>query len=541
MEFSVSNFKGSTPRVADHLVAGGMAKLALDCKLSTGQLDSWREPLPVDQAPAGEATLRFRGICEFDTSATCVDWTLGDNRCKRYFSTGDTPWPVTGVIGADAGLSTRLGVPCPGRRISVQKQPVAGGVTKDLYGRSYAYQYVNKYHEPGALSPPTPIGLVNELDHWLLSGWEIPSPEWGVTHIRIYRTVSGHETGREEINTYDTAWMYVDTVEIGAGFYLDSKLNEELSRALEEDVVVPPPAELQGITLMESQDILIGYTGRRIYFSEANSFHNWPHFLELDDEVCGIIESNGILYVGTNGRPYAITAMADCDSAFCREAIRLPGNYPKLGCGNRTMARVRSGAVYPSHDGLVFMAGKRAPVLLTWALYTPEQWQLMEPQTAVPVEHGGRLFVFMAGGSFVMQSPESAEQGWDNDFHSQLSDTDVVDAFATKTGELYILRTNGEIALWDRGQDIRPHRWVSGEYVIPTDRAIGAGRMHHEYGKEHLRVEVDGRIVLDRDVVSSRVFRLPMYSIGSRWQFTLSGTARVSLLSLATAMQDLGI
>lgn len=541
MEFSVSNFSGSAPRLADHLIVKGMAKLALDCKLETGQLDSWREPRVLDTAPPTAVTLRFFGNCQYETSATCVDWTRAASRCKRYFSNGDTPWPVTGILDDDCEWpSTRLGIPCPIEPPKVTIQGGKAGHDKDKEGRSYAYQYVNQYGERGALSPGSKAINTFETRHHLIESWELPGPEWGITHIRIYRTVNGHETGREEINTFDTVWMLVDEIPIGVGFYLDKKLNEELSSAAEEDVVTPPPADLKGITLMDSMDVLMGYTGNRVYFSKSNSFHNWPYYLELDDTICGIVESNGILYASTAGRPYAIQAMADCEGADCREAIRLPGNYPMVGCGNRMMGKVATGAVYPSHDGLILLEGKNAPKILTWGLYTPELWQQLQPHTAVPVLHKGSLFVFMAGGSFVMRAPQSAEQGWENDFHSQLSDTDIVDAHSSDGGELYILRRNGEIALWDRGEDIRPHKWVSGEFVIPTDRALGAGRIHHDYGKEHITVEVDKRVVLDRDVVSSRVFRLPMYSTGSRWRFTLMGTSRVSLLSLATAMQDLG-
>lgn len=542
MEFSVSNFKGSTPRIADHLIVQGTAKTAMDCKLSTGQLDSWREPLPVESAAPLSATLRFYGNCNFDVAATCVDWTQAGSLCSRFFSTGDTPRPVTGIFpeGSDNLRSTWLGVPCPTQPPTASPRQQQGGV-KDKEGRSYAYQYVNSFGERGALSPGTPVLNVPETTPVAITSWAIPEPEWGIEKVRIYRTVNGHESGREEVNTFDTTWMLVAEISIHQGLYVDSKANEELSEALEEDLVIPPPESLQGITLMDSQDILAGYTGKRIYFSEANSFHNWPHYLELDDVVCGIVESNGILYVATDGRPYAITATTDCKSAGCREVVRLPGNFPKLGCGNRTMAKLRIGAVYPTHDGLVLLAGKNAPTILSWGLYTPEQWQLMQPHTAVPVEHGGRLFVFCAGGSFVMQAPGGATQGWENDFHSQLSDTDIIDAHATASGDLYILRKDGTVALWDRGEELRPHRWESGEYVLPTDRALGAGRLHTDFGSERLKVEVDGRVVLDRDVLSSRVFRLPMYATGSRWRFTLTGTSRVSLLSLATGMQDLGV
>lgn len=546
MEFSLSKFDGSIPRLADHLLTKGTAAKALDCRLETGQLDSWREPLLVGTVNDSN-TLVMCAPCEFTSGSNCVDWTTPAGKCARSFQSYlDGSRPTTKLRSSGCDDETfYLGVPCPTTAPDIFVLP--GGdrddenYDKSKESQSYAYQYVNVFGEAGSISPGSAPYVVGDGDAITVAGWPVPDTRWGVTHVRIYRSVSGHETGNEEGNTFNTTWMMMATVPVDDGSFNTQVANEDMIEALEEGFSPPPPDRLKGITLIEAQNVLAGYTGRRVWFSESGSFHSWPHYLELDDTVRGIAESNGILYVATAGRPYAITALSNCEGAGCREAIRLPGNYPMVGSGNRSMAKIRSGAVYPTHDGLVLLAGKNAPTLLTWQLYTAGQWQLLQPHTAVPVEHGGKLFVFMRGGSFVIKSPQSAEAGWETDFHSELSDVDVVDAYATPAGDLYLLRESGEIVLWDRGQDLRPHTWVSGEFVLPTDRAIGAGRMHHEYGSENLKVTVDGRTVLDRQVLSSRVFRLPMHAIGSRWRLELNGTSRVSLVSLATAMQDLGI
>ena len=93
---------------------------------------------------------------------------------------------------------------------------------------------------------------------------------------------------------------------------------------------------------------------------------------------------------------------------------------------------------------------------------------------------------------------------------------------------------------WDRGPILRRHHWKSPELVAPTMLNFGAARLWHEHGEEQVKITVDGRTAIDRGVVSSRVFRLPMWAEGSVWRVELEGTAKVKLFSMATSMKELG-
>ncbi|KMQ97347.1 hypothetical protein RF55_2320 [Lasius niger] len=55
--------------------------------------------------------------------------------------------------------------------------------------------------------------------------------------------------------------------------------------------------------------------------------------------------------------------------------------------GNRHMAALASGAVYPSHDGLVALSGNSVPAIITHPLYAPENWQQLRPDTVLPEVH----------------------------------------------------------------------------------------------------------------------------------------------------------
>lgn len=541
-DFTVNRFRGSLPRVAQHLITPGTAKRALDCKLTSGQLDSFRQPLLVREPEAGTLTTYLHGCCWIDFDS-CVDVAVGPVTCKKIFITGYRDYPISmETKESDCSIiERRLGLPCPDRAPSIFPGVVDPNrsAPKDIEGRSYAYQYRDDEWALSALSPGSRAVNLHDGQTVVVSGWQQPDPTWGATHVRIFRTVTGHQSGNEAANVPDTTWMYVGEVAINAGSFTDTLYNDELLVALEEDVATPPPANLKGIVWIESINSLAGFVGNRIYFSENNKYDHWPHFMDLDDNICAIAESNGLIYVATDGRPYIISGAVDCKNAGCRSAVRLPGNFPMIGCGTRRMAAVAAGAVYPSLNGMVLMSGKSAPLLMTWGRYSPEDWQAMMPESATPVEVGGKLYVFMQNGAFVFTFAGGPEGGWDMDDHSELSDRGVIDAFVTRTGDFYLLKEDG-LWQWDRGNDLRPHEWESNEHVTSTPVAMGAGHLHFDFGAENVKIEVNGREALNREVKSSRVFRLPMWASGTRWTFTLTGTGRVSLLSISPSMADLG-
>lgn len=533
--YTIKRFGGSTPRVAGHLLGEAVAGLALDCKLWHGTLESWREPQLIRSVAEGTRTSVLYDCCWVDFNSA-VDVAYGPVNCKKIFTTGSQPWPAVHTFDGCTMTVSRLGVPCADRAPSTFGGSPAG---KSTEGRAYAYQYRNAAGERGSLSQASTAMLAADGQAIVVSGWEVPDVSWGVTHVRIFRSVSGHQTGREAGNVLDTVWMYVGEAAINAASFTDTVFNEDLIEALEEDIANPPPAELRGMIWIKSMNALAGFVGKRVYFSENNSYHHWPYYLDLDDNVCALTESNGTIYAATDGAPYAITGAVDCANAGCRQAVRLPAIYPMVGCGNRRMAAVPQGAVYPTHDGLVALSGAGIPQLLTQPLYAPDDWHKLYPESVIPVHFNGRLFVFARERGFVLTLANGPESSWPLDGHSELSDTGVVDAFVSRAGEFFIVK-DGAVYQWDRGAVLRPHSWKSPEIVTPTMLSFGAGRLWHEHGEEQVKIKVDGRTVLDRGVISSRVFRLPMWAEGSVWSVELQGTATVKLFSMATSMKELG-
>lgn len=543
MNVTITKFSGSSPRVADHLVPKGSASEAVDCDFSTGDLDSFREPLPYREVSEG-TKFTYQHECCWHDFMTCVDLAYGSITCKDVFVTGAEDYPVALTVSTDKDgnclvKQRRLGVLCPTNAPSVIVGSPNKTSPKDVDGRTYAYQYINSVGERSQLSPGSMAQNVRDGQTCIISGWIVPSEEWDVTTIAIYRSVPMHMKGNENENPGNTSWMLVDEIPVTDTVYTDSKWNVDLLYAAEETMVLPPPEGLRGIIWIESTNSLMGYVGNRIYASENNQYHNWPYYYDLDDNVCGLVENGGVVYVATDGNPYVLAGKVGCDNQGCRDITRLHGSFPMVGCGNRRMAKCSAGAVYPSHKGLILLSGKTAPTILTWPLYTETQWQALRPHTAIPVEVGGKLFVFAEGGSFYMTLQTGSEKGWTLDSHCSLSDKNVTDAFVSRQGDFYIVK-HGVQMLWNRGAARRPHKFRTTEIITNAPVGWAAGNLIFKLGMENVKIELDDRIVMNREVLSSRVFRLPMYAMGQRMVVTLTGTGKVSLMSIATSMKDLG-
>jgi len=542
---TINRFQGSIPRLEPHLLPVGAAARAVDCKLWSGALESWREPEAAQTVPDGTVSV-YELDCDWMTYSTCVDIARGPVNCRQYFVTGRSDYPEILAFAADGSpVYSRLGVPCAFDMPTITPGSVSPTVSgeKDIEARSYAYQYVNAFGHRGSLSQGSEPAMIHDGQPVVVSGWPVPDASWNVSHIRLYRTVSSEGIAESTLsstllNEANTSWMLVAEIPVTAVSYTDTTVNELLVEALEEDIVMPPPDGLQGITHIVSMNALAGFVGRRIYFSENNHYHNWPHFHDLDDNIKAIKESNGVVYVMTDGYPYIIPAVADCNSAECREPVRLGQPLPMIGAGSRRVAEFPGGVFYPTHNGLVMLTSNAGPQIVTHAMYSPEDWQMLQPTTVVPVVHLGRLFVFANGGSFVMNIG-NMEQGWTLDAHSELSDTGVIDAFVSRTGDLYYLKGN-TVWRWDRGTALREHIWESAEAALSIPVNMAAGHIRALNGSEYLTVKVDGEVVEARDVYSHHVFRLPNWCVGTRWSIELKGKASVSLISLATSMKELG-
>lgn len=536
----VSSFSGSTPRRAEHLVPNGQSTRALDCKLEDGSLDSWREMRDVYTVPEGSKSVYQAFNCCWLTSTKCASWAEGSVEQRHVFATqyNDYDYPVRIVCDSLCEPTVyRLGLPCP---TDSPQASAASNYSKGSASRQYVIRWVDTFGNTSNTSPASNTVIVADGDPVVLSGWALPASteNWDIQSIQVFRSVSGYESAtKESENKIDAAWMLVAALPKTATSFVDRVSDADLLEALGEDEVEPPPANLRGITWIRTMNCLAGFAGKEIFFTENNSYHNWAYKLQLDDTAKAIVECNDMIYVATDGAPYAIEGNADCQTAGCRRAVRMPESLPLVGGGFRSMVATPSGAVYPTHSGLVYMTGRRAPVIVSANHYSPEDWQALHPDTMKAVYHEGRLYAFFRKGAFCLAMKDGATTAAETEHHTELS-ARPDEVMNTRLGRLF-LRFGAEVKEWDRGLNKMPHRYESGETIANVPINFGALQVIMEPGVERVQLFVDDDVALDETLHLSDDFPLPLWATGQRFSWALSGTARVKLLSIAPSSKEL--
>jgi hypothetical protein len=536
--FVVTAFSGSAPRSASHVLRPGAAAYALDCLFEDGTLDSWRAPrVARTVAPGTRSTYQNHACCWLDSTCDTA-WAESAPELATVYATqyNNLAYPVRIKTDVDCTpVVKRLGLPCPPDAPNITAPPDV--FSRGSSPRQYAFRWVDSAGGRSALSPPSALVVVEDGANVQVSGWVAPAT-WDIVAVEICRTLSGYESVTKlSENKIDAAWMVVGEVPVANVSFVDSKFDADLFEAVRDDVVEPPPDGLRGLLWVHGSNVLAGFVGNKLFFSENNAPHNWPHYLTLDDNIKAIGEVNGTIYVATDGHPYVVQADANCETAACRQAVRMPESLPMVGCCTN-LATTPSGAVYPSRDGLVMMSGRGAPDVVTAGHYSPGEWQALRPDHMTVAYYLGRLFAFSDVGAFTMAIKEGAGTAAAPDHHTSLS-ARATQAFVTRTGRFYLLH-EGQVLEWNAGTTRLQHTYVSGEVLTGVRLGLAAALAVLEAGgPEEFTLFSDREAVHSETLHKTEAMALSPWANGSTWQFQLQGVGRVKMVSLATSMKEL--
>lgn len=575
-------FKGSIPRVEPHLLPEGAAQVALNCRLWHGSLEAWRNPKYLD--PNDENLGYSSGILAAyagfhpTTGQLIATWAF-----NKFAILPHQGWVVFvppgggGIPRVDLGNNNfiLLSVGCPTEPPQgvINPRPGAPSVPPEdtsRVTRVYAYTFVDQHGQESSLSPPSePFSFYEDYEYpdFNFSLGSDPTLYTGMK-IRFYVAASGHLGGGQPLEGENHAWLRTDittgvldyqsrvdaTVYWRATHYL-----HDLYEALEYIESPPAPETCRVVEALVDQNVLAAASGNKIFFTEAGRFHSWPHEIHLEDNVCGMVYSDGFLYVATDGSPYVISAQGDCVSQECREVVRLSEGFARAGCyRNVSIVAVPGGAVYVGQQGLVYLSKSNVPKIITEGLYSPEDWSKIRPEILVLGIHHGYLIAMNHYTGFALRF---GREGWDLDTHTELYFPEVmvgsirqngfrdVKLFNDRSGNLFISTTFSpqaggfpvtSVYQWDAGKGRMEFVWRSPEFTPSAPVNFAAGYVHHEQAELNIKITVDRKEVLSRNIKPDRgTFRLPRWAFGNRWQYELRGSGKVKLFTLATSMKDL--
>ena len=185
------------------------------------------------------------------------------------------------------------------------------------------------------------------------------------TGFRLYRSISGMDTGIDTTNELDTDWYLIAELNGGTGdgilygyTYIDggSATTDPLDAYLASNFYPPRRYQYKYLQNTEGGWLVAATEDGKISVSERYLYHAWPieNFYSIPDvTVTGMKAQFDTVFIGTSGIPYMM-ALAPGEKLGLQVAITpFPEAYP---CIAGSMAVSASGAMYASPSGIVSLS-----------------------------------------------------------------------------------------------------------------------------------------------------------------------------------------
>lgn len=556
MNLMYRNFKGMVPRLDTHLLSGEYAEVALDVNLWHGTVKPFREKALCHALRQSTKSVFYDDCCwkEFDK---CVDFARLNTTCSRQVVTGLFDYPASACSDECEPQWKRLGVPCPGEGPSVEllgplKEPekcysenFIDSIDYARTNRTYVYTYVNECCDEGPPSYPSDNIDVDDGGRVMVSGFNVPPAEYGITSIRLYRLASAFDMNNTSIENVMidekqslSEYFFVGEFPIGESVFIDELMDYELGYTLETQAYTEPPVGLQGVITVDGTQLAGFYDGNKIRFSMPNYPHVWQEADELTvpDTIQVLIEMNGNVIVLTCGAVYMVEPIKDCKTVGCRVVHKTLENYPLISCcGGHGYTMTPKGVVFVSVDGLILTDGRQAQNI-TSQYFAPDDWKALLPDRMSVAYHRDSVYFFSENVAYCLQFPVSLAQ-WENSNLIQLSDRPKY-AFSANE-DLFLVEDDG-VYRWGMGDRWRPYLWRGKKEISPTQvNFAGAKVSRYNGGDVKFKLFGDDLLVKEYDPMRTEKFRLPSGRRDVEFQLELSGTAEVYQVEVSTSYREL--
>lgn len=431
-------------------------------------------------------------------------------------------------FGRDEGV-------CPWDSVSCCKKAgytyYAGGAFQSI-ARSSAYCYTLVQSLAGGViqyeSAPSPASMVVDVPHGdgvVLSGFDIPSlPGLKITHIRIYRTVSGTESS----NFRFLAELSLRELDAAGRIYVDSLHDRDVStEILQTSTWDAIPNNAKGL-IKTDNGIYAAFRGNELLLSEPFHPYAFPasYALTVEDCIVALAHVDSTIVVLTTGRPYLAQGTAPENLAL----VHLPIEQACVSA--LSVATLPGGVMYASPDGLMLFSSNEQG-LATSGTFTREQWQSLGPDRLMGTVHDGRYVAFFEGTStgllfhigradvVRMELPD----GWKVQALYHHSEDDALYLSAVTPDGCGIWQFEG-------GNALLPYRWRSKDFFTSALCSMAAARVQGAQSvRNPVRMDIFGpdgkRARTSMRLTGGKTVRLRTTRAERLWSFALSGTADV--------------
>lgn len=490
--WAIRDFGGQIPRREPRMLPDNAAEQAVNCDLSSGNLDGLPIPELIEDLSSVAGTqraYRFPVPGSPDAwlplpspfSSACRSPLANDTQHRLYWTNPPSATPpgpfwntyariAAGNVGPNAPYD--LGTIQPDPTISPGVTSVGGSATP-LIVRSYVWTYVNQYGEESAPSGPS-VAVTGASDGtWTITSLPTFSPVNPagknyppITGVNLYRTSTGTNSGAQ----FYQVKQFVFGVNDPPVSYVDSLPDTSAvnNLTLISASWANPPAGLDGLVTLPG-GMLVGFTDNTVHFCEVDRPHTWPAGYDQSAQytIVGLAVWQQSLMVMTAGFP--MSGSGNSPSNFVFTTVRVP--EPCISRGS--IITDLMGVYYASQNGLV-----------TLNYYGMQNQTLSNMTRKIWLNRfkAGNILACRHRAQYLALKVDGSNSGFIIDYTEQRMGVMDVSTFSGATaiwndeytGDTYICAA-GIVYRWD-SQNTSPltYRWRSRQFYGPEPVSLGA-------------------------------------------------------------------
>lgn len=520
---------GIVPRTSPRLIADNAAQIAVNCRLSNGELIPFNQPKKVavsNSTPPYQTIHRATENGDYQWLAWARDVDVVKAPLfgtAKWCWSGDAEPRIADLVRLQAAGAYTLGTPKP---VTAPTVTPSGGVGTTIT-RYYTYSFIAKWADvelEGGIAPLT-AALTGKVDGtWAVTGMDTTPPNSGTvtgvfssSETTFTDTVDHFLRVGEEIVVSSTVLTVSSVVSskifkvagdysaatswarkapfpgtITKNLYRSTGTSGQFQLVAENisgttyndtltDGQIPgdelisanwdmPPVGLKGLCMLPS-GALCGFLGTKVLFSEPNQPQAWPsdYALTSDYPVVAVASFGTGVLAATESRPFIITGTEPGQMAGQAWEEVLP-------ClSKRSMVSLGDLALYSSHVGLVAVNASGAN-LWTQPYFTEYEWRTLVPASMVSAYAARRLYVHYDNGG--IQRTLVFNLSGDDPYLTEIQfDAEALYADAT-TGELYFAYGNSIYEHDPADGYAMSQDWMGKEIVLPKPANLGAAKVN---------------------------------------------------------------
>ena len=256
----------------------------------------------------------------------------------------------------------------------------------------------------------------------------------------------------------------------GVYTFTDDFDSRTLFDTLETDEYDAPPEDLRGLIVAQN-NILAGFTGNTLYFSEPDVPHAWPlkYALTFESDIVSIASVGGYILVMTKEYPYQVSGNNPATMAYAR----IDTLYPCVS--KRSVVNMGYGVAYATYGGLAVYNPSGGMDLITKFVHDWDTWGTdFDISGIVGKFFNGKYFGSNGSSSFIFERDDRV-----GGFFVRINYKFSASWYDAQTNEFYYLPDQlGNIYKWDaRGQPLSAMEWKSKTIVTKDYLNLGAARI----------------------------------------------------------------